>query len=256
MIQHIMRKTTDIILKHLYVFDRGNFIEIDKSLITKSSKGVDINIRNIANDLKTKDYVEIEELKDLGLISSTTNIDKSKPLKVRITQKGREYIDEQTIKNKQFNISKRTQIISIISLAISILTFWFLYIQPKIFAEKHEIVKFSLLITNNSSQTIYFNQRDEFSLWLPVGINDGANNIPGKYELIGVNGIDSISSGKSRSYFGQILNAEYFFNFYKRKDCGITLILHHNNGVKTSNEMDFVETNLLKYRFDISIKDK
>jgi hypothetical protein len=118
------------ILRYLYKHDNGEFLNIAKAF----KKAIPHRDRLEHSFYELSDYIEKERadvfIWTLGYSIPEPN---SEPLsKVRINQKGREYIDDQLSKEKTLSINNKALFLTILSVAVAIIGVLIAYLSYKL----------------------------------------------------------------------------------------------------------------------------
>lgn len=255
------------ILKYLFDKDNGDFLDVTKAFDEKNLPSEE-RIEHIYSDLK--DYIEIESIYNhRGILTLEDNeIIKTPLLKARIRQAGRDYYLEQKNNNISITINKRNLWIAIALLVIAFLTFYFTVINPISNKTKQVIVDESnfpdpvVCLKNNTNDTVYFYNRQNFIMWFPETTFGEAPNLTGKYEFIIdssqiIGGLLFILPGAETKLGLKIENKNKFFYYFNQNENDITLWLRTSNGqLFSSTIMPFNKKWISQYCLEIKIEEK
>lgn len=91
-------------------------------------------------------------------------------------------------------------------------------------------------IQNSSDKIIDVQSEGEFVLWLPKGVYDGVQTIPGKYVITATSpkatkeGFITIQPASELLAVAELMNPQYFSRILERGDTDLTFILRMDNG--------------------------
>lgn len=91
-------------------------------------------------------------------------------------------------------------------------------------------------IQNSTDKIINVQSEGEFVLWLPKGVYDGVQTIPGKYVISATStksikdGLITIQPSGEALVVAQLMNPQYFSRILERGDTDLSFILRMDNG--------------------------
>ena len=113
-----------------------------------------------------------------------------------------------------------------------------------------KVPNITLKLRNSGEKIMSVYSEGEFVLWLPQGVYDGVQTIPGRYRIIAnsIDGLITIQPAKDIMLAVQLMNPQYFSRVLERGDTDLSLILRRSDGsVIFSENIPFRRDAIEKY---------